>query len=564
MIKNSNRGTTQTTGKKGSQIKIRMVPLFSLRMVIAVVLGLIVGGGLGLGFFVISPKLSSSDTEVQVGGFGQAFMPAPTGPWVSQVSVQVVNPGSGYMSMGELENRGRLYTAKVDSYPFLEFLSQQLTEQAPEYAHTTNELNEMIDVGYDWESDTPTMLIKATASTIDETMFLISYVPEIFKSYLIFEESERQTQEYENTLTEIDIIKKAILEVEQEMRVLRPEGSSSENISMTPIGVALSAKIRALERELSYRAADLATLVAEFHASTDNKTQQQEYQETLQKAHEVSLDLTKAEQELLVLELERPRIDISNDPAYIVLNAKIRALESELNRLMVGDAETMGYAEMIVSGISTGSAYSSTLRKVKAASEALSEARRELSLLESQSGSENFADDLDYQVTRAKVDNLDIQLSALKERLTVLALEGIDKENWDESQASFERISQALSDARKELAMLESLENRDSFGTDLEYQVAQTKLHHLNNELERLGMVLSSSFGGTTDALKAVDFLAVKNPSQPLPILPDRMRLRDALMMGAVVGIGGAWVILNFRWLVKGASSSFDEEEEED
>jgi len=42
------------------------------------------------------------------------------------------------------------------------------------------------------------------------------------------------------------------------------------------------------------------------------------------------------------------------------------------------------------------------------------------------------------------------------------------------------------------------------------------------------------------------------------------MRLRDALMMGAVVGIGGAWVILNFRWLVKGASSSFDEEEEED
>ena len=39
-------------------------------------------------------------------------------------------------------------------------------------------------------------------------------------------------------------------------------------------------------------------------------------------------------------------------------------------------------------------------------------------------------------------------------------------------------------------------------------------------------------------------------------------------MMGAIVGIGGAWVVLNFRWIRKGMPSSSaaraDEDEEEE
>lgn len=564
MVKNNNLEATSAAEKKEQKPTVRMVPLFSLRTIIAVAIGLILGAGLGLGFFIVSPNLSFSSTEVETGGAGQAFMPAPTGPWESDVSVQIVNPGSVYMSIGQLENIGRLYAAKVNSFPFLEFLSQQLAEQAPEYSHTADELHEMINVGYDWDSPDPTILIRATAPTIDETMFLVSYVPEAFKSYLIVEESERQKQEYENTLKEIEIVKKAILEAEQELRVLQSQGVSSDTTSMESTRVALNAKIQALELELDREAVELATMIAEGNANKDKETQQQEYQETLYKAREVSVSLSKAQQELLALQLERPVTDISNDPVYITLNAKIRALESELDRLMTGDGETTGLAEMIVSGISAGTTYTNTLKKVEAASAALSEARTELAILESQSGDGRSAVDLDYEVAQSKVNNLNMQLSALKERLTILALVGVNKENWQEAQTSFDRISEALSEARTELATLESLESSERFALDLEYQVAQTKIDNLNRELTRLGEVLSSSFGSTTDVLEAIDFLAVKSPSQPLPILPDRMKLRDALMMGAVVGIGGAWLILNFRWLIKGASSSFEEEEEDE
>ena len=64
-----------------------------------------------------------------------------------------------------------------------------------------------------------------------------------------------------------------------------------------------------------------------------------------------------------------------------------------------------------------------------------------------------------------------------------------------------------------------------------------------------------------SDASEEIDFLAVGTPSMPAPVFP--MRLRTALMLGIVVGVAGAWVVLNYRWLTKlGASSPEDEENE--
>ena len=42
------------------------------------------------------------------------------------------------------------------------------------------------------------------------------------------------------------------------------------------------------------------------------------------------------------------------------------------------------------------------------------------------------------------------------------------------------------------------------------------------------------------------------------------MRERDAILLGGIVGICGAWVTLNFKWLAKGMPSSTDARAEEE
>jgi len=579
VVENNKHEANSGVERKERKPVARMIPLLSRRSIIILVIGFFVGIALGLGYWFISPSFATPAAEEEPGGLAALIGQPNGGPYECRVNIQVVNPSSSYMSMRDLQSQGEYYAAKMNSLPFLKFLSQELDKQAPEYSHTVDELDQIMRIRYapnaldsrtsttSLESEAPTIEVKVTVASVQEALFLAIFVPEAFTDYLITEESNQQQLEYENTLKEVESIKTAIIEAQQELSDLSPQGAASD-IQNNPSYVALSAKIEALELELDRQAADLSVLIASDRVGEYSSILEQQYQETLQKAKSSSTALSEVEQNLHTLEMQRAGNDNLRDSAdYIILNAKIRALELEIDRLMTGDIETTGLADMIASGITTGLIYTDTLEKVETAGAALSEARKELAILESQSGSDSSAESLEYQLTRARADDLSLELSILRDRLTVLTREILEEESQPDIQAAFEMTSAALSEARKELAILESQSGNGNSAENLEYQFTQAKIRNLNDKLADLTMKLSFLIGGNVNPAEITDHLIAGNPSMPVPELPERMSARNALMMGAIVGIGGGWAILNFRWIAKGMPKSStprrDEDEEE-
>ena len=548
MVERSGSEETPTVEKKERKPVIRMVPIFNWRTIVVVAIGFIVGAGLGLGYWIISPSLSSSSGQAEPSGVTQT-LGRDSGSWESEVTIQVVNPGSAVMSLNALANKAEYYAAKANSVPFLGFLSQELAKKGLEHSYTIDELDGMIDIQYEAFKDTPAIEATVIAPTAEEAIFLTSLIPEVFKNYLVVEEVNKQQLEYENILTTIENVKTAILQAENERASTSLE--TVNQISEDPVFIALNAEIEVLELELERLAGELSASIIRGDETESSTRQQQEYQEILQKGMEKSIARSKARQELRDIESQwSMKHNIRNTQSYVEINAKITALEFQLGLKMT---------EMAVQ-IAVGKSGKSVGEDINRISSALVEARNELDFLESQSGDGGVAENLDHQLAQATVDNLNMEIYALRERLVSLVNESAPQEYEQDIQMIFERISIALAEARNELAILESQSSSIS-AEDLNYQMAQAKVDNLNRELILLNDKLSSSLVSNTETSEEIDFLAVGNPSMPVPVFA--MRLRTALMLGIAIGIGGAWAVLNFRWLIKVGSSSPEEEEDE-
>jgi len=552
MVERSGSAETPTVEEKGRKPVARMVPLFSWRTIIAVAIGFIVGAGLGLVFWIISPSLTSSSGQAEPDGFQQT-MGRNSGSWQSEVTIQVVNPGSEVMSLNAMANRAQYYAAKANSMPFLEFLRQELAEQSPEYSYTVDELDGMVNIAHEAYKEPPAIEVSAIAPTAEEAVFFTSHIPGVFKKYLVVEELNKRQWEYENTLTAIENVKAAILQAENER--ISPSRESANRISNNPDYVALNAQVEALESELRRLAGELSTSIVSGDNAEANDRRQQEYEEILQKAQEKSLDRSKAMQKLRDMENKWSiENDIQNTQSHIELKSKIKALELQLDIKMTEIAVLIGQGE-------SDAAIETVQEDIERLGSAIVVNREELANIESQWSGEGLTENLNYQLAQADIANLDIEIYALRERLVSLVNESALEEYEQDIQASFKKTSAALAEARNELANLENQWIGESLAENLDYQIAQTRVDNLNRELELLNDRLSSILVSNGDASEEIDFLAVGNPSMPAPVFP--MRLRTALMLGIVVGVGGAWVVLNFRWLTKiGASSPEDEEDE--
>ena len=118
---------------------------------------------------------------------------------------------------------------------------------------------------------------------------------------------------------------------------------------------------------------------------------------------------------------------------------------------------------------------------------------------------------------------------------------------------------------KEELETLENQQGYDSLYSDIEYEITQDKINNLNSQVVSLNDELGSLVG---DNVESIDtrFLVVGNPSTPTVLLPQRDRVRDIIILGAIVGVVVAWVLLNFRWFwrtlsYKSPSADVDEEE---
>jgi hypothetical protein len=552
-LSNNHMGPELSTNHRVPKHKVfAMIPIFSWRSILILTIGLVIGAGLGLFYHFASQSDNSSD---QV--------------WKGGVEVKVVHPESTYMDLSSMQVRTEYYLAKAQSLAFLEFLSQKIVEEIPQYGHTADELAEMINIEHITSNSNPAynFNITVTTPTVDETAFLITRIPEVFKSYLISEENNKQQQEYQDTLLAIETTKATLLEAQYYLSNISPEGADRD-IQNDPSYIALSAEIEALEFELDRHTADLSALIAMGDITEYNNIEQEKYQEILEQAVNISANLDKAEQELQALELEKS--DISKDATSIMLNAKISALQAEINKLMTGwmvlteDGQKMeiGLAELIANGTTSGDTYKDRLDRVEKAITALTEARNELAILENQTVAARLAADLDYQRARAKVVDLNTELSAVKETLTLLAREIIERENQPDVQAAVDRTSAALAEAKKELAIIKTQWSNEQSALDLEYQLTQDKVNNLNEQLTDLNEKRDSLLISDIDTSQLTGSLIVGKPDIPTsPVVP--LKLEATVVLGAIIGVVVTWLAMNFRWLIGAVPVSSKEEEEE-
>jgi len=375
----------------------KMTPLLSKRSVVVLTIGLIIGIAIGLGYWIISPSFNAADPTVtsSQGSSSPLVWPEFEGPYESTVVIQIVNPGSAYTSLTDLRRTAEYYAAKANTFPFLDFLSQELDVKAPPYMHTPEELDQMLSIRYEQINEVPVIEISAVAPTEEETLYLAAFIPAVFIDFLASEEDKLRLQEYELLVEDIDSIKQTLLVGEQELAGYSLQGASSI---------------------------------------------------------------------------------IYNDPDYIALTAKVQALGSELNR---------------------------------------------------QAG----------------------ELAAL------IAL-GNESQAYSDAITAVERTSSALAEVRSELSLLEAQHAIDYTEQDLIYQVAQARVDDLRNELANLTARVTTLLAGSANESSTLDYIAVGTPSSPIAWIPDRMRGRDAILLGGIVGICGAWITLNFKWLAKGMPST--------
>lgn len=407
----SGRGPNRSEATAGDANKKRestprMVPLLSRRSVIVLVIGLVIGILGGLLYYLISPSFKTADSIIEEQGDSTPTMLGTyKGPYESTIQIQIVNPGSSFTLLSDLQRTAQYYAAKANTFPFLDHLSNELEESAPEYSHSTKELEEMITIQYDPSEDVPLIEITTISATVEETLYLTAFVPTVFKSYLTSEEDKLLLQEYDSLVEEIDSVKQSLLNAKSELAELTIEGVSS---------------------------------------------------------------------------------DIENDSTYISLTATVTSLETELT-------------------------------------------------------------------TQAA-------------QLATLIAIGSQDEDYFDAVAALDQISAALAEAKSELATLRAQHDINYIGQDLDYQISEARVDNLSRELASLTDRITSLLTGNSDETSALEYMVVGVPTTPIPSI-DRIRQRDAILLGGILGLGVAWVTLNFKWLANGMPSSNvrrrEEEEEE-
>lgn len=548
----SRKNTLVEKGDQAGEKKPVMVPLLSKRSIVILGVGCLVGILIAFVYWLISPTFNSTAGEessmdsTDRGLLGLLGI-EPEGPYWSRVSVQVVNPGSEYRSLGALQQIGEYYAAKQDSLPFYQFLVRELDKQPIDFSYTVDELDKMIVAEYDYSRELPAMNITVTAPTEEEAVYLAGLLPQMFTNFLLEEESANREQQYNFTLEEIEVVKDALYEAQQDL-----DNITSEEIFNNPSYIALSARVDALQQELN---AQIDAMSLEYLEETDL---QEEYNETIAKMEDVITQLAAAEQKLQSYSGQGYSESIEDISLRLILDAEIRGLQSQLDALITGTEGTTGLNQMILAGTTSGIEYENLMLNIETTAEALAEAQKEYDDLVSRTTQQPSTLNLDYQIALIEVNTLTAQLDLIQDKLVLLygQIINLDEENGQSgTQTAFDRISIALAEAKEDLNALEKQLGYDPLVADTELMIAQDKVNNLNFRLAELNEQLGALVGSDIESLEN-GYLVAGNPSVPTSVMPERSRARNVLLTGAIAGVIIAWVVLNFRWLINLVSPS--------
>ena len=306
-----------------------MVPLFSRRSIVVLSIGLIVGILGGLGFWYISPlhfKAEWPPVSVRA---------APT-LYASTVIIEPVAKGADYTSTKTYQREAEYWAYKLASSPFFIFLSGQLAKDSPTYAHTPDELAQMVNVKVKYGDVMTVVQIKVSSESKDEASYLAGGMPNYLRAQLISEEMDQASTEYQNTLLSIQDKQAELAKVNAELDILSihttapptdgvaaTDGIADDQSGEADLAVA-KATVQALNSQLGTLTAQLASLIA------GNSTGE-EYQATKTQIEMVSIALTEARANQAAIEAQSQSSSVST--AYTIASAKASGLSKEIDAL---------------------------------------------------------------------------------------------------------------------------------------------------------------------------------------------------------------------------------------
>lgn len=173
--------------------------------------------------------------------------------------------------------------------------------------------------------------------------------------------------------------------------------------------------------ETAFFISRISGIFIDYLVSEAKDNQQQQYQNTVEAIETTKAALLDARRELSAVAAEGIASSIENSPIYVMLTAKIKALQAQLDTL------TPGLADIIAQGNETSDESIALEATIERTSTALVEAQKELEILEAQSTDNNSSLGLEYQLAQDKVKNLTQQLTNLGEERDSLLANNIDE-----------------------------------------------------------------------------------------------------------------------------------------
>ncbi len=203
--------------------------------------------------------------------------------------------------------------------------------------------------------------------------------------------------------------------------------------------------------------------------------------------------------------------------------------------------------------------YQEALVRIDSLKEELSIAREELSSLSPLGNTTYLELEASLIMARALRDSLRDELYALADGLAGLTAAGATgADEYNRILNQIELVSADLARVQQQADTLELQLEGGAYGgaTNLDYVVAYNKVSELSSELDNLSRSVAV-VPTTTEVEKVVEsrFLAFE-PTPALEVPVEKIRGRNAVAIGAVLGVGFAWLGLNRRQLMARLKSS--------
>jgi hypothetical protein len=237
-----------------------MAPIFSPRSLLGIFLGILIGVFSGIGY----SNLNNASAGLTAGWPPIEIRQNPV-PIVYESTIQgrVMPALNDETFIRNMDQQEQYYAAKMESWPFFQYLSLALYKQYPQYAHKPEELSTMLKIKFVILADNPSVIeIKATSTSPNEPLFMAQYIPIVFETYLLNEQNNLQAEEYRKKLSQIEATRTALAKAGQDL-VDATILDETPPVILTKEYLEIDARVNSLQNELDAQAKQAASLLAQ-------------------------------------------------------------------------------------------------------------------------------------------------------------------------------------------------------------------------------------------------------------------------------------------------------------